>query len=391
MSTSTAMPTGADTGGWFRRHRSGLALGIAVVLVLLAVTWINRDQAGRGGALDPDNAGPDGARAVARVLAGHGVPVDIVRGRHAFDAATLDTTTTVVVTDPDQLGASTWSDLDDRVSGNGSALVVAGLSPAVVDGFGLTDAGIVEGPSGTVPAECEPPLPWLDGLSLQVDGGAPASGGNGCFGPAGSRLLVNGTAAGHWLLTDPTPLTNAAVAHGDNAAVVLRLLGHGDRVVWYVASVDDTAVSDAIGVSRLVPGWVGPGLWLLGIAAVILLLVRGRRLGPLVVEPLPVAVKALESTTALGRLYERARDRAHAADLLVEGAARRLTTAVGLGDRASRTDLVEAVATRTGRPVSAVAGLLAPRDVLTTTIRRDTDLVELAQSLQQLEEEVRTR
>ena len=43
---------------------------------------------------------------------------------------------------------------------------------------------------------------------------------------------------------------------------------------------------------------------------------RGRRLGPLVVEPLPVVVKAVESTQGRGRLYRRVRDRAHAAGIL---------------------------------------------------------------------------
>ena len=40
------------------------------------------------------------------------------------------------------------------------------------------------------------------------------------------------------------------------------------------------------------------------------LLWRGRRLGRLVVEPLPVVVQAVESTESRGRLYRRARDRA---------------------------------------------------------------------------------
>jgi hypothetical protein len=144
-----------------------------------------------------------------------------------------------------------------------------------------------------------------------------------------------------------------------------------------------------VDLSRLLPDWIVPGLWLLGVALVTLLLVHGRRLGPLVVEPLPVTIKALESTTSLGRLYERARDRDHAADLLAAGSARRLGPLLGLGDSESaRADLIAALADRTGRRTEDLAGLFShPR----TRIRTDADLVALAQDLHRLEEEVRTR
>ena len=56
-----------------------------------------------------------------------------------------------------------------------------------------------------------------------------------------------------------------------------------------------------------------PGLWIAGATVVALLLWRVRRLGPLVTEPLPVIVKAIETARSRGRLYRKAGDRAHAA------------------------------------------------------------------------------
>lgn len=378
--------------GFVRRNRVAIGFGVVVVLVLLALTWISRDNATRGGFLDPDNADPSGARAVARVLADHGVPVSVVRSKAALAASGIDDRTTVMVTSPDALGASTWTDLDDRVSGAGAVLVVAGLSPAVVDGLGLSEHDLVEAPDReVVAAACSPEQPLVDGLTLTSSGGALAVPGDGCFGDSRHRQLLVDERGHRWVLTNPLPVSNEEVDRGDNAAVVLRLLGQRDRVVWYVPDAADTLVSDGIGISRLLPDWLVPSLWLLGVSVLASMLWQARRLGPLVTEPLPVTIKALESTTTLGRLYERARDRTHAAGLLVDGSARRLGAQLGLSPRATRDELVRAVAARTGRAESEVSGLLPETDRLASLVRGDTDLVTLAQNLHRLEEEVRNR
>jgi hypothetical protein len=376
--------------GFVRRNRVALGFTVAVLAVLITLSWLGRDQGGRGGALDPENPKPGGARAVAQVLADHGVPVRIVRGKKALDRTALDDRTTVVVSNTGSLAASTWSDLDVRAHTSGSVLVVVGLSPVVVDGLGLGDQDLVE-PGGprTQAADCDPEQGLMAGLSLTSDRDFPTVKGDGCFGTAAGRQLLVDRQQHRWVLTNPHPLSNADVDRGDNAAVVLRLLGQRDRVVWYVADSADTLASDGVGLGRLLPRWLVPSLWLLGLSALALLLWRGRRLGPLVVEPLPVAIKALESTSTLGRLYERARDRRHAAGLLVEGTAGRLVGHLGLDPDVTRTELVRMVAERTGRPADAVAALLPEPAQL--QVNGDADLVELAQNLTQLEEEVRSR
>ncbi|MBO9522929.1 MAG: DUF4350 domain-containing protein [Nocardioidaceae bacterium] len=380
---SQVLPSTLVTPGFLRRNRVAIAFALGVLLVLTLLAWLSRDDATRGGLLDPENAKPGGARAVAQVLGDHGVPVTVVRSKKALADAGLDDRTTVMVTGTEALGSSTWKDLDDRVSDAHALLVVGGLSLAVADGLGLSDQDVTGSPDQeTVASQCSPGQSLVDGLTLTSDEPGPAVPGDGCFGDRHQRQLLIDHDRQRWVLTNPFPVTNDQIDRGDNAAVVLRLLGQRDRVVWYVPDANDTLVSDGIGISRLLPDWLVPSLWLLAVAVLALLLWRARRLGPLVTEPLPVTIKALESTTTLGRLYERARDRRHAAGLLVEGSVRRLTARLGLSPRATRAELVRAVAERTGRTEAEVGALFA------LDVRGDTDLVTLAQNLHRLENEV---
>ena len=126
-----------------------------------------------------------------------------------------------------------------------------------------------------------------------------------------------------------------------------------------------------------------PALWLVAAAVVATMLWRGRRLGPLVVEPLPVVVKAVESTQGRGRLYRRVRDRAHAAGILRAATARRLTAHLRLPPGTSTGTLVAAVAKASGRDHGSVADLL-----ITRPVPDDTALTRLADDLAALEREV---
>ena len=74
---------------------------MAAVVVALLVG----DRPATSEALDPDNPGADGARAVARVLDDQGVDVQVVRGADALDRAELGPSTTVLVTSTYLLGA----------------------------------------------------------------------------------------------------------------------------------------------------------------------------------------------------------------------------------------------------------------------------------------------
>jgi hypothetical protein len=136
-------------------------------------------------------------------------------------------------------------------------------------------------------------------------------------------------------------------------------------------------------VAAQLPRGLVPALWLVVAAVLATMLWRGRRLGPLVVEPLPVVVKAVESTQGRGRLYRRVRDRDHAAAVLRGATVRRLAAVLRLPAGTPADQVARAVADLTGRDAAAVHHLLETRPVAD-----DSALTRLAGDLAGLEREV---
>jgi hypothetical protein len=169
--------------------------------------------------------------------------------------------------------------------------------------------------------------------------------------------------------------------------VALRLLGQDQRLVWYVPSLDDLTGDDGVSLQTLLPRFVRPGLALLAVAMVTLILWRGRRLGALATEPLPVVVRAVETTRRLGRLYRRSGDRGHAAESLRRAARARLAERLRLGSTIAPDVLVAEVARRTGRAQEDVQRLLGPGGGVPSS---DRDLITLGRQLTELDREVRT-
>ncbi len=207
-------------------------------------------------------------------------------------------------------------------------------------------------------------------------------------GEAASLLRLPATTArpDTTLLGDATLLTNARLAEGGNAALALDTLGRSATLVWYVPSAADPLLGPAEPQSPL--DLLPPGVSVLALglllSGVLLALARGRRLGPVVTEPLPVVVRAAETTRGRARLYRRGHDRAHAAAALRADSVRSCAAALNLPHGAAAADVVAAVAARTGRPavdVSAVLTGAAPYD--------DPALVRLADDLDTLRKEVR--
>jgi hypothetical protein len=103
------------------------------------------------------------------------------------------------------------------------------------------------------------------------------------------------------------------------------------------------------------------------------------------VEPLPVQIKAVETTRNLGQLYRRAGDRGHAAEALRSAARARMTERLGLPRHTEHRVLATTVADRTGRPVDEVDALLRPDP---DPPDHDRDLADLARRLDELDREV---
>ena len=381
MSATATAQSGPRTSSWWGRQRStllialGLAAAVAVVVVL-----------GGGGVrtstpLDPDNPDPAGAQALARVLEAHGVDVTVVRGADALAGAGVEAGTTVLVTSTDQLGDSTVRRMLDDT--RGAHLVLAGPGPGTTAALGVSGLPFTVSVGDARRAGCDDPR-FAD-LSLQVDHALEYPGPGGCF-PGKHGSLVAEPRDGLTLLGAAQALSNDQVLRADNAAALLRLLGSGSRLVWYVPSIDDLVAGDGVSLTTLLPRWIRPGLWLAALAVAALILWRARRLGPLATEPLPVVVKAIETTRSRGRLYRRSGDRAHAADALRAAARSRARERLRLGAGGDDEALVRAVAEHVGRPVQAVAALLDRAGPAPTT---DHDLIALANDLAALDREVR--
>lgn len=355
----------------WRRARGPVAVVVLVLLAAAVLTVIGtRVDRGR---LDPDSVDPAGSAALAALLRGRGVTVDAADRPAAL--MSVDAGTTVLVTAPDLLRRADLATL--ARSGARVVLVAPGgraleaLAPGVRAGAPppallTTDAAQ---PSCPVPAAVAAGPVDLDGDVYEV--GPPALG---CYPQGGTAALaVSGRTT---VVGSATPFTNDALDRDGNAALTMRLLGAGPRLLWYVPPVlpDDAATTP---LSRLVPpGWIWGTATLL-LAGVVAALWRGRRLGPLVAERLPVRVPAAETTRGRAGLYRRLGARGRAAEVLRDDARRRLAGRLGLAAHAPTEALTAAVAAAApGYGTAAVAELLygaAPAD--------DRALVVLADAL----------
>uniref|UniRef100_UPI0035626C26 DUF4350 domain-containing protein n=1 Tax=Nocardioides sp. TaxID=35761 RepID=UPI0035626C26 len=262
-------------------------------------------------------------------------------------------------------------------------LVLAEPGPGTTEALGIDAESVRVRVREPRESACDDPT--YAGLAVEVDR-AQAYAGDGCWGDRRGSLLVEPT-PGIVLWGAADAMSNDQVLRADNAAVSLRLLGQRDRLVWYVPSYTDLVADDGVSLQTLLPRWLRPALWLGLFAAVALIAWRFRRLGPLSTEPLPVVVKAIETTRSRGRLYRRAGDRAHAAGTLRRAARRRLSDHLRSGTRdLDPADLVRQVADLVGRPVPEIAALLGPDAPAPET---DHDLIHLATELAELDREVR--
>jgi uncharacterized protein DUF4350 len=370
----------ASQPGLFARHRSTFLIVLALVAAVAIAIVLG---AGRETStpMDPDNPSPDGAKALAQVLGDEGVDVEVARSAGELEALDVDEDTSVVVVIPEYLGTSTIKRLLDHTEA-AHTVVVVGAGPGVADALGSLGGG-TSIPLGKGRASgCDDER--FDGLTLEVDFTLVYPQG-GCYdGKSGS--IVTEPTDGLLLFGADQALTNDQILRADNAAVALRLLGQDDTLVWYVPSLDDLTGDDGVSLRTLVPRWIEPGLALLAVVMLTVILWRGRRLGALATEPLPVVVRAVETTRSLGRLYRRSGDREHAAEALRKAARSRLSERLRLGSTTPPDVLAREVARRTGRTEEDVVSVLGPSGGVPST---DRDLITLATQLAELDREVR--
>lgn len=185
----------------------------------------------------------------------------------------------------------------------------------------------------------------------------------------------------------PDAFTNREIADQGHAALALQLLGQSEDLIWYTPSSADAAGDDQwLNPTDLMPGWVIPLMIWLMICGVLLMLVQGRRHGPVIAEPLPVEVLASEAAEGRGRMYQNANAVHASARALRSAALLRLARTLRLGNSPAEPVIVEAAARHTGRSVEQTRQLL---DV--SLIKSNTDLVRFGQQLADFEDELLKR
>jgi hypothetical protein len=351
-------------------------IGLALVTILAAIGTTPNSVP-----LDPRNAAPDGARAVAALLADRGVSVTIATTLPQLDSAT---DATIIVADPLELSSRALRTIDHSNATvlllDPQQLTLSALGvPATVD---AESAGTTIDPSCSLAAAVTAGSARISGDLYAVHGTATA-----CYLQQGDAALLESTRANGAttiVLGSASTLTNAHLAAQGDAALALGLLDT-QIVQWVPGGLRAGAPPKSrSGLLNLLPSRLLWATLQLFIALVVLALWRARRLGRPVVEPLPVVVRAAETVEGRARLMHAARARGAAARSLRDAAVRRMSRALRLGADDDPASVVALVAERTRKPAAEIQAMLygdEPQD--------DTSLVRLAQDLPRLETAIR--
>ena len=368
----------------FRSSRWPAIALLAFVAAALLVGVVSAKGPSRD--LDPDAVGPGGAKAVAQVLRAGGVEVRRLETVDEVVAASRPDTTLVIPV-PQALVERELEQLG-RLD---SARIVVGAEDQHLKALGLPvevqSQSRVERrrPACSLDVAVQAGEVDLGGLTYRTTDGTE---GTGCYAVSGDATLLRVPSRSTTLLGNGDLLTNDRLDDRGNAALALGLLSErGGDVLWLMPRPGRELPADARpSLTSLLPDGLLLGLVQLAVALVVLALWRARRLGRVVVEPLPVVVRAAEAVEGRSRLYRAASARDSAGAALQAATRERLGRTFGLAASLDPSALASVVSGRTGRDPAALAALLyggPPGD--------DAALVRLVAELRALETEVTGR
>lgn len=348
-----------------------------VAIMALAVHTASPESAEALSTLNPN---PTGAMATAEILRDQGVRL------HEFDylerARIGDpSNTTLVITLPSTL----LHDQLESILEYPGDIVFLGSSLAIT--YALDDwlpAADLHYETSTEQGVRDAACDNLDAQAAgRIDVGGPGiasddwSGAVACFPDstgAAAYVVVERDSRTITIVTDPVLAMNESLTTEGNAALVFRTLGHHANVAWYLRALDDTSVlvfpgsrsgpgtgpvPDSVSISPdFLPTGTVDALWALALAGLVAALWKGRRMGRLVPEPLPVIVHASESTRGRGRLYRKAHASGRASAALRAAAAERMGRRLGVPRSADAPALIGAIARASGRDAPGIERLL---------------------------------
>lgn len=384
MSTTVLTPT---AGRVLRRSlywvgAAAIALGVAIALTAVNGVATSVDR------FDPSSAAPGGSRALVTVLEQQGIRVDTATTRASVDGAIDDaraageSVTLLVADGRGVLDAARVAQLD----GLADHLVLAEPAPEWLDALDFpfstsrTTAGPLDAGRCTIGAAERAGI--IDGDAIVLyDTDADAA----CFDDTDGSAVLRSERSGATItiLGAGEALENGTIEQAGNAALALGTLGEHPRLIWYSPSPADVGI---VTLGDVTPGWVNPLAWTAALTLLAAALWRGRRLGPVVIENLPVVVKTTETMEGRARLYARGGARLRALDALRVGTLRRLSRALSLGTAAGVDDIVGASASILGQDLRVIRELLVD-----ATPASDAELMRLSERLLDLERAVARR
>jgi hypothetical protein len=363
-----------------RRRSWRWALPALVAICAVAAIGAYLTAPRPGGQMDPESTGPEGAHALIALLQDHGVTV--VVANNVDDAVNAARPGTLLLFAQTQR-VSTEVLLNRLADAPGDLLLVeptsharAALAPGIRSGGASTSdskpdcalreaeqAGAVDfGPSNTFRAVGDKTV-------------------SSCYGGAlvryrdGDRTVT--------VVGSSDFLTNGSLLRAGNAALAMNLAGQHPRLVWYAPQHIEGGSSGKGKIFDLIPDnvvWMVVQLWL---TVALIALWKGRRLGPLVAEKLPVVVRASETVEGRGRLYRSRRARDRAAQALRSAALQRMLPRLGLGVDTPPPAVILAIAQHGRSDPEWLRHILFGPPPAT-----DADLIQLTRALDDIERQV---
>jgi Domain of unknown function (DUF4350) len=375
MTTSTVTPTVVQ------RWRSARWMILALVIIAaVAVVGTYLTAPRPGGRMDPAATSSGGAHALVALLRDHGVEVVVADDIAAVERAARPDTLVLTV----QTFHLVDEDLLRRLAAvPGDRLVIEPVSRTreiIAPEVRRDAAGSVGGSPDCELREATRAGDVQLGASdtFEASGDVPVTR---CY----EGAVVRYTDAGRTVTVVGTSdfMTNSGLLKQGNAALAMNLAGAQPRVIWYAPQRTEGESSGGATLSDLIPDRVRWIVWQLCLAVLLIALWKGRRIGPLVAEQLPVVVRASETVEGRGRLYRSRRASDRAADALRTATLQRLLPRLGLGPNADPASVVQTIAQRSRQDPEAVRHTLFGPPPST-----DTDLVNLAHALDNIERQV---
>lgn len=387
-------------------ERRGAAIVVGILAALVGGMWLIGSPAGDA-PLDPESHRPGGTSGLVAVLGELGADVEVDAPIPSAGASASSSPDVALVLrdrlDDDQRSAiERWVEAGGTlvVTDPGSLLApdVQTFDPMVVDdevGDPATDANDIDEDlvitTTLGPGMCN--IDALDDVGIDDVGifGGPVlyeveTDDESCYGDRDRAYVVSRTVGDGTVvaLGGSGILVNRTLDDRDNAALITALLV--PRSGARVAVLDPTAPTAGDGDETLwglIPTGVYRGLAQLGVAFLVYVVWRLRRLGRPVPEQQPVKVAGSELVAAVGGLLERARSPQHAADMLRADLRRDLSVRLGLASSLRPETLAAVVSERTTLDAARVQAALGPGPVST-----DADLMAVAQLIEIVRQEV---